>query len=337
VIKHRVLHFFCKHGDPETSTAAAIVANLIDQLVTQCPLKPLVTALNEARRRYANSTYCIDFNTLWTIFLDIISKFPTRIIVFVDALDECTENRSTFMEAFTTLPKEIDVRFCVTSRDVPHIKRALEKHLHDGRVLKVKMQPDKDIREYLQDCVEKHQELHPYREEILEKVTHHADGMFRYAVLLIDELLSSPMISAKLESPPAGLSQMYENILFRLHTDPLRNKPQHQRHRKQILQWVCVAKRPLTAEELAWSCVADETSLDPKSCNIQSQKLMELCSPLLEILDGRVYFTHKSAKEFLLRKPADLYTQDSNIKSQISTYLVDSTHAHLSIATIGSM
>jgi hypothetical protein len=116
--KHRVLHFFCKGGSPETSTAAAIVANLIDQLVTQSQLKSLLTILTTRYEQSANSTYCTDFTTLWGMFLEMAREYPTRIIIFVDALDECSEKeRSAFMGAFVSLADS--VHLCVTSRGLP--------------------------------------------------------------------------------------------------------------------------------------------------------------------------------------------------------------------------
>jgi hypothetical protein len=68
------------------------------------------------------------------------------------------------------------------------------------------MQQDKDIRKYLQDCVDKRQVFHPYSEEILEKVTRRAAGMFRYAVLSIGVLISSPITPAEFESPSADIT-----------------------------------------------------------------------------------------------------------------------------------
>jgi len=335
-IKHRVLHFFCKDGSPATSTAAAIIANLIDQLVAE--LKSLFTILNTAREKNAKSTHCTDFATLWTIFLDMVRQFPTRIIVFVDALDECTAQRSDFLNALTSLPAEVDVRFCVTSRNYPDIMKAFTECLD---IRTAEMTPEDDITRYLEDSVDKHEELHSHREEILEKVPRRGAGMFRYAVLIIGELLSSPCvnISKTLESPPATLNEMYERILLRLDADTARDIWAGRKQRKRILQWVCMAKRPLNAEELAWGCLLDVDAIDehfePASYKIQPDKVLEICGPLLEIVGGRVHFTHLSAKEFLLSKPEDLYTQDKTERDRVAGYLVNATHAHISIAMIG--
>jgi hypothetical protein len=163
--------------------------------------------------------------------------------------------------------------------------------------------------------------------------------MFRYAVLLIGELLNSPCqnISATLESPPADLNEMYESILLRLDAEPPRDKPRHRTQRKRILQWATVARQPLKASELAWSCadIRDEESFDPKSFDIQPGELMKLCSPLLEIVDGCVFFTHLSAKEFLLQKRECLYARDSNKRERVAFYLVENIEAHVSIAIVG--
>ena len=46
---HPVLYFFCKAGSSETSIAAAIMANLIDQLVMQTGLESLLNILSKGR------------------------------------------------------------------------------------------------------------------------------------------------------------------------------------------------------------------------------------------------------------------------------------------------
>ena len=332
------MFFFCKNASPETSTAAAIVANLIDQLVTQTELESLLSILSKGREKHATSTRCTDFGILWKLFLCMVHEFPSRIIIFVDALDECSEKeRSAFMGALASLPD--NVCLCVTSRGLPDIERTFKDQEHQGRVLRLEMQSRKDIRMFLKESIDRNQKLHRYRKMVMEKVSRHAHGMFRYAVLLVGELLhvSCQNISEILESPPADLNEMYEAILLRLDTEPPRDKPRHRVQRKRVLQWVVAARWPLKPSELAWSCVNvdDEESFDPESIDIDPHKFMELCGPLLEIVDGGVHFTHLSAKEFLLQKPEDLYSRDRNRREQIAFYLVDNIRAHVSIATLG--
>ncbi|KAA8909080.1 hypothetical protein FN846DRAFT_889164 [Sphaerosporella brunnea] len=134
-----------------------------------------------ARNKYANSDHLADFETLWTIFLDMVRQYSTRIIAFADALDECTTQRQAFLDALRSLPEDIDIRFCVTSRNYPNIDRAFTD-LNSLKFQKVGMTPEDDITKYLQASVDKHEELHSYRKDILEKVPRHGTGIFRYAV-----------------------------------------------------------------------------------------------------------------------------------------------------------
>ena len=268
----------------------------------------------------------------------MVHEFPARIIIFVDALDECSEKeRSAFMEALVSLPD--NACLCVTSRGLPDIERAFQDQVHQRKILKLEMQSQEDIITFLKESIDRNQKLHRHREKVMEKVGHHARGMFRYATLLVGELLRSACqnISVRLESPPADLNEMYEAILLRLDTEPPRDKPRHRAQRKQILQWVAAARQPLKPSELAWSCanVEDEEGFDPEGIDIDPQELMELCSPLLEIVDGCVHFTHLSAKEFLLQKPEDLYSRDRSRREQIAFYLLDNIGAHVSIAAVG--
>jgi len=342
--KRKVLHFFCKDGSPATSTAAAIIANLIDQLVADSELNPLFTVLNTARQKNARSAHCTDFATLWAIFLDMVRQFPLRIIVFVDALDECTTQRSEFLNAVLLLPADVEnIRFCVASRNYTDINKAFTKHPNSHNIRTVEMTPADDITKYLQDSIDKHEELRQHADAILEKVPRHGNGMFRYVVLMIGELLSESCvnIAQKLESPPASLNEMYERILLRLHSDPPRNTPKDRKQRKKIFEWVTMAKHPLSAETLAWvsfldpDCIKEDFDPSPTNYKIQPNSILEICGPLLEIVDGRVHFTHLSAKEFLLSNVDDLHTQDTNQQDRIAGYLVNPTHANVSIALTG--
>jgi hypothetical protein len=94
------------------------MSNLIDQLIGQTPLKSLFKILNKARNMHAKSDKCTDFETLWDIFVDMASAFPTRIMIVVDALDECQTDRSALMDQILSSNEETggNVRFFLTSR-----------------------------------------------------------------------------------------------------------------------------------------------------------------------------------------------------------------------------
>jgi len=160
---------------------------------------------------------------------------------------------------------------------------------------------------------------------------------------MIGELLSESCvnIAKKLESPPASLSDMYERILLRLDTEPQRNTQKDRKQRKKIFEWVVMAKQPLSAETLAWvsslnlACIGEDFDPSPAKYKIHPDTILEICGPLLEIVDGHIHFTHLSAKEFLQSKREDLNTQDITKQDRIAGYLVNATHANVSIALTG--
>ena len=130
-IELRVLHFFCKDGSPETSTALAIASSLIDQLIGHGQLSSLFEVLKSAHREHAKSDKCTDFGILWNIFVAMAKNFPTRIIVVVDALDECNVDRERFLDKIISQEMEdMDgkLRFFMTSRNDHDINKKLGNH-----------------------------------------------------------------------------------------------------------------------------------------------------------------------------------------------------------------
>ena len=333
-IELRVLHFFCKDGSPETSTALAIASSLIDQLIGHGQLSALFGILKSAHREHAKSDKCTDFGILWNIFVAMAKKFPTRIIIVVDALDECNVDRERFLDKIVSREmKDMNgkLRFFMTSRNDHEIRKKLENL--NGTV-RLEMKVKEDIKAFV---VRRLPELNRLKDvlrgpngsnlegRIIQGVPRYADGMFRYAALLLEELNGPWVDVAKtLDSPPSGLDGMYESIFLRLDSaDTHRNSREH---RKTLLHWVAMAMRPLKVNELAYACAAqNEEEFDPSGkTSIDTAYILEICGPLIEIVNETVQFTHLSAKEFLFRKPKN----PSSVKNE---YLINKTKTEVAI------
>lgn len=323
----RVLFFFCKDSSQDTSTAAALMSNLIDQLIDQNPLKSLFKILNEARERHAKSDKCTDFETLWDIFVTMARQFPTRIMIVVDALDECQTDRSALMDRILSSNEETggNVRFFLTSRREHDIYDKFTSH---SNIIPCVMSVDVDIKEFVVQRVEGFQHLQEshLKQRIIDEVPKKSAGMFRYATLLLDELdfPSTADITDLLNAPPADLNEMYECILLRLDLA----YPKNRQMRKKILSWIAVAKRPLSVKELAYACAVkdDEISFDPTKRVLATDRyLLDNCSPLIEILNDKVQYTHLSVKEFLLRKQDGFYLKHNE------QYLFNEGEVHASV------
>jgi hypothetical protein len=156
--------------------------------------------------------------------------------------------------------------------------------------------------------------------------------MFRYAALLLDELNSPSTndISVLLNYPPAGLDGIYDHILQRLDSaDPKTRSPQM---REKIFTWVAIAKRPLTVKELAYACAVGDDGGPPspdKRVLLEEKDILATCGPLIEIVGGRVQYTHLSVKDFLLRGHRHMYLKGK--EGLAKCYLVQERDLHASV------
>jgi len=317
--EHQVLHFFCKERDPSASTAAAIVCNLIDQLIEHNRLCPLFEVLNDANAKYAKSDKCTDFKTLWNIFAAMVKVFPTRVVAVVDALDECMTDRGLFLDQITSdVDMDGKVSFFLTSRDEQDIREKLGEH---SNIVSCAMSVDEDIKEFVVEQLPKLNRFqkwladsgrHDFQARIIQEVPKLSAGMFRYAALLLDQLNSHFVSIPKLlDAPPLGLAGMYERILLRLELgdEDLAWCVAQRKTRKTILWWVAMAKEPLRVIDLAYVCTligGEDDGFDPTERSLLSaEDISEICGPLIEVVGGTVQFTHLSAKEFLMQGRSD--------------------------------
>ena len=320
----QVLYFFCKDDGHQTSnaSAAAIVSNLVDQLIERNPLQSLLEILKAARKKHAKSEKCTNFGVLWDMFVAMARGFPIPIVVVVDALDECLIDRRAFLEALVSF-SDTKVRFLLTSRNEPDINNVLGC---SQSIAKHSMDVEADIEKFVIQRVEQLPRLHGFKSEVIQKVTKNSGGMFRYAALLLDELNSPDAISdipVMLHRPPADLNEMYDNILLRLELADTRQQKQRSREiRRKILTWVGMAKRPLRVNELAYACAVgdgEETIDLTKRLLYNEQDILGKCGPLVEIVRGIVQYTHLSVREYLFR-------------SGSGNYRIEEEYSHSSIA-----
>ena len=308
----QVLYFFCKDDGRQTSNASAvaIVSNLIDQLIERNPLQSLFEILKQARKKHAKSEKCTNFGVLWDIFVTMVQEFPTPIVVVVDALDECLVDRIAFLEGLVSFPND-KVRFFLTSRNEPDIDSVLGP---GPGVAKRPMDVEADIEKFVTQRVEQLPRLQNFKAQVIQAVTEHSAGMFRYAALLLDELNSPDAIfdiPVMLHRPPADLNEMYDNILLRLESMDTKQQKQRSRDiRRKILTWIGMAKEPLRVDELAYACAVrdGEEKIDLTQRLLHSeQDLLDKCGPLVEIVGSIAQYTHLSVREYLFRGDSGYY------------------------------
>jgi hypothetical protein len=69
---------------------------------------------------------------------------------------------------------------------------------------------------------------------------------------------------------------------------------------RKILGWIGVSPVPLSLEELEQALVVREGDLVGSVRVYSRLNLVQLCGPIVEIVDGFVQFVHFTAKEYVL-------------------------------------
>lgn len=321
-----MLYFFFRNGDPKTCKSSEMVASIIDQLViSHVDLRTATRLVDVFKGLYdkERSGTCRTFKKLWDTFLDMLNQLPKHVFIVLDALDEC-DDRIDLMRSLAALNS--GARFLVTSRPEQDIIEKLEEE-SKSKFSSLEMDVDGDIQNVVTEAVKHNKRLAKFQDEIISTIKQKAEGMFRYAALVLMELHRPTVrkVSATLRSMPKGLFGMYELILLHLHPEDLDI-------RRKILLWIAMAYRPVTVDEMAYACAVEDTDddFDPTDYPLlTADDIRRVCGSLVEIFDDdQLRFTHLSVKEFLLQSPQNLQDTDK----RISDCLVDKEQAHISMA-----
>jgi hypothetical protein len=324
-----VCYFFFRNGNPATSKSSEMIASIIDQLLlsriaprTTAQVLDVLKALYDEERSHP----CRSFYKLWNTFQTMIRKFPTDILILLDALDEC-DDRTDFLRTLAA-SNLVGARFLVTSRPEQDIIDMCEK-TSGPNFRSLEMDVDHDIRNFITQSITNDKRLAKFQDQIITTIQQNMDGMFRYAALMLEELKrptsKSRKVSAALGSMPSGLYGMYELILLRLHPGDIDC-------RRKILLSITMAYRPMTVEEMAYAWAVEDADgeFDPEDyLLITADDIRRACGSLVEITDSNVLrFTHLSVKEFLLQSRETLHNRDKRIQY----CLVNPEQAHILMA-----
>ena len=141
------------------------------------------------------------------------------------------------------------------------------------------------------------------KEMIKRALTEKAGGTFLYVSLVLNDLNTTKvqsLVRKKLQELPLDLNTLYDKILSQIEVDYVEIA-------SSILQWVAIARRPLTVKELAMARLLN--SGDWKENTTPSEDLLDeieddfkCCGPLVyfDNINNTVNLVHQSAKNYLL-------------------------------------
>lgn len=305
--------FFCDNSPGQLSTAAAILSNLLQNILEQAP--ELIQHIPEYHLSQSVSKAPWGFAKLWEFFEGVVTNHDAKeIFCIVDGLDRCEEqSQRVFLEKLERLfgrpyrvnkPDRVvgNLKMIITSR--PHTSPtdllvAINRiSLHENNTGDIIQFVEKEV----EILVNEKKLPSDLRDAIKDYLLKGADGMFLWVSLTLSELrnfngTSEESIRNKLEQLPKDVIAVYRSILGSI-------KDKDQAVARRILQWVTYALRPLSVPEL--KTVIALRSDDKSISSIKSREennlerfLWSIFGPLLKIDHGSVHFIHRTAKDFL--------------------------------------
>ena len=273
--------FFHARGAPLQKTPEGMFRSLLHQVFKQCPaVRSHVRATFEEKkslsepgkdwRWHARELEDLLFNAI------IQAAESYAITIFIDALDEAGAEVARELMAFfhrlkdETAVRNGDLKICISCRHYPVIPRSVCLEIC------VENENRRDISTYVINTLipgsfdensnlELTDQWHALAKDVIDK----ASGVFQWAKLvvpLINQLRhegeSISYIKERLAEVPNGLEEIYEHVLTNL--IEAQNRPRT----LLMMQWICLAVRPLSVRELRFAMASDY---------IESHELMHSC------------------------------------------------------------
>jgi hypothetical protein len=175
------LYFFFRNGDLRTTSSLQMAASLTAQLINSTEHGPHRTELLEVLKRavengfmYADRGRSLD--KIWAVFLDMLRVYRSKVVILLDALDECSDPRSVAQCVLLSDVVNVGTRFLVTGRPIV-------RDLFEGKnnVSTIKMDVKDDISKFIEQEVAQLPNLKRHAQAIITTINDNSAGMFRYA------------------------------------------------------------------------------------------------------------------------------------------------------------
>ncbi|RSL60118.1 hypothetical protein CEP51_013820 [Fusarium floridanum] len=300
-------YFFCQATEAQLSNAASVLRGLIYLLILQQP-----SLISHVRSKHdVTGEKLFQGINVWVSLVEILTgmlKDPTLkdAVLIVDALDECTTDRSQLLDFIIQSTSSPRVKWIISSRNWPDIEEKLDNAKQKVR-LHLELNKDsisKAVDAYIGYQVDQVARDKKYDKETRHAVENHltsnADGTFLWVALVCQKLAlpkaRARNASATVKEFPPGLNPLYMRMMGYIHD--LERKDYDRC--KNALATASLVYRPVDLGELR---VLDKSVEDLSDNDLE--EIILLCGSFLTLRQGVVYFVHQSAKDFLLNKASD--------------------------------
>ncbi|KAB8238058.1 NACHT and TPR domain protein [Aspergillus alliaceus] len=248
--------FFFKDDNPGTRSFHQALRDLALQISRNDPvyLKHLATIEDYERISTLESAWRL----LFTGYFIKKSNTDSNVYILLDAVDEALDQER---RAFLSLAKDLydspdDSRLQLAIIGRPHISDQLLEGLEEEvpTIHVTTLKNSKDINQYIHTSVKKSVVLRrvsaKLRQEIVEKLSAGAEGMFLWVNLMLQELVkkrNESSIRKALDQAPKGLKEMLRHVLLSFSTS---SNEEELEFLNEILLWVTCSRQPLTLAEV---------------------------------------------------------------------------------------
>lgn len=298
-------HFFQASSNLQSTTTASFVASILTQALrwatysaTSGSLDVIEHLLNLSRQHESVLSCPIDI--LWSAMMKLLGQIPNTTLI-IDALDEARQEYGEI----PMVERLHDLIAAGNARIIILVRSSLDISSELGQCRQLDMNEDcvaKDIVLFVQREIQRCNRLRRLENEILVLVSARAQGMFLWAVLMLDYIKSAPTRNMVLESLPGcprGLAEFYKSFLL---DSSIKSQPQKLQMRSEILQLLIVASRPLSVLEITYVLglkTSYETPDDGDLLLDPDSDIVSLCRPFVVVRGHHVELIHQSVKEYL--------------------------------------
>ncbi|KAG8766590.1 hypothetical protein FRC12_006773 [Ceratobasidium sp. 428] len=262
--------FFCARQIQECREVNRIVPTISYQLSRfSLPFRAAVSQVLETDPDVCNQPVLDQFRQLiLEPLLKANDALPTSLVVVVDALDECDDNRGAeILKSLLLYARDLPVKFFVASRSDASILDSMRRQTGDYTPVELRLHDldrstvEEDIRTYLRTKIVSHMQLSAAHFDILVKqsgvlfiyaatvVRYIESNNFSRATKRLKEVLASDSIGLVYDKDK-GINALYSTILAAAFEGPDLNKSDRT-DMKQILNTVVCAQEPLSVGTMA--------------------------------------------------------------------------------------
>ncbi|KAH6997888.1 hypothetical protein BKA56DRAFT_607474 [Ilyonectria sp. MPI-CAGE-AT-0026] len=328
-----IAYIYCKFRRQEEQTANELLASLLKQLVQSPRTFPesVKSLYNKHKDKQSRPSLEEISSTL-----QLVTKLYSRILVLIDALDECRASdgsRQRFLAEVFELQTKSEMNIFATSRPLPEITE-----IFNGTLSLDIHATQKDVRKYLEGHMV---ELRPFiqgdqqlQEDIKAGISEVVGGMFLLAQIYLDSLDDKLTINAvrgaleemKRRKKASGenmhhvLLDAYDTAIKRINGQ----KPGLRELAMQVLSWITCAQRPLTTSELqhALATKRNKRVLDPGDIP-QIGDMVSVCAGLVTVdkQSDLIRLVHYTTQQYFDANRTLFSNAEANITTTCVTYL----------------